>query len=117
MGKHYNPKINVSKVIILIYFLLAGFFVFSSCRQKQETKQTSSATQIESINEEQSVTEEKIDSTKKRTFISEHPILFSIIILATILSILTIYFLIKSSYTEVSNTKFWVKQFKKFGRN
>ena len=114
MGKHYNPKINVSKVIILIYFLLAGFFVFSSCRQKQETKQTSSATQIESINEEQSVTEEKIDSTKKRTFISEHPILFIIIVLATIL---TIYFLIKSSYTEVSNTKFWVKQFKKFGRN
>ena len=117
MGKHCNQKLNVSKVIILIYFLLAGFFLFSSCKQKQKTNQTSSETQIESINEEQSVTTEKPDSPQKRAFITEDPILFIIIILATILSILTIYYLIKSSYSEVSNTMFWLDQFKKFGRN
>lgn len=103
MGKHCNQKINVSKVIILIYFLLAGFFLFSSCKQKQKTNQTSSETQIESINEEQTKQEVRIDTTKERTFKTEHPILFTIIIIAILLTVIIIFLIIKSTFSDTSD--------------
>ena len=110
MGKNRNQKINVSKVIILIYFLLAGFFLFSSCKQKQKTNQTSSETQIESIKEEQTKQEVRIDTTKERTFKTEHPILFTIIIIAILLTVIIIFLIIKSIFSDTSDAMDSVSQ-------
>ena len=109
--------IKKTKAIFLIYFLLAGLFLFPSCKQKQKTNETITETQIENAQEEQVATDIKTDSEKKRTFHSEHPVLFTIIILAILITIFTITMLVKSSCNEVSNTMIWVDRFKKFRRN
>ncbi len=100
MVKKINYKINSIKFII--FFLLAGLLL-PSCKQKQETSQTASEIQIENVQEEPITTEIKTESTEKRTFRSEHPILFTIIIFSILLTTIIVAFIIKSSLPELSN--------------
>ncbi len=101
MVKYNSLLMKNTKFVFVVYFLLAGLLLFPSCKQKHGTNQTTSETQIEKVQEEQAVTDIETDSVKKRTFRTEHPVLFTIIILAILFTIIIVLIILKITVPDL----------------